>query len=185
MKPNNCTFAVKCSTSHQQIADLCGKAWIKANFKKLDVFTIQIQLNKGFWLVNTFLLNIDRTPELSQTTVYFCQTTVELITVKQDKCCSRNWSHSSAEKKRPCLFESSEALCPKLSWSWDWCKINPGEKIQQVTSIFWDTWNNKDFYRSPGNDFPLLLSSMQYAQIESMDNLNKWGRLSIPAEAHS
>lgn len=96
---------------------------------------------------------------------------------------SRNWSHSSAEKKRPCLFKSSEAWGPKLSWSLDWCKINPGEKIQQVTSIFWDKWNNKEFYRSPGNDFPLLFSSMQYAEIESKDNLNKWGRLSIPAEA--
>lgn len=64
---------------------------------------------------------------LSQTSVYFCQTTVEAITVKPDKSVllqnSRNWSHSSAEKKRPCLLESSEALCPKLSWSRDWCKI--------------------------------------------------------------
>lgn len=117
-------------------------------------------------------------------TVYLCQAGVELITVKQDKSVllqnGRNWSHSSAEKKRPCL---SEALSPKLSWSWDWCEINPGEKIQQVTSIFWDKWNDKEFYRSLGNDFPLLLSSMQYEEIESTDNLNKWGRLSIPAEA--
>lgn len=90
------------------------------------------------------LINMDRSPELSQMTVYFCQTTVELITVKQDKSVllqnSRNWSHSRKEKA---LFTwIIWSLCPKLSWSWDWCKTNPGEKIQQVTSVFCGTIKN-------------------------------------------
>lgn len=117
-----------------------------------------------------------QTDELSQTTVYSRQSSLEPEN-KTSQCCCKTVEIDNIQA------QNRKGLVDSLIWSWDWRKINPGEKIQQVTSIFWDKWNNKEFHLSPGNDFPPLLSSKQYAEIESKDNLNKWGRLSIAAEA--
>lgn len=97
-----------------------------------------------------------QTDELSQTTVYSRQSSLEPEN-KTSQCCCKTVEIDNIQA------QNRKGLVDSLIWSRDWRKINPGEKIQQVTSIFWDKWNNKELHLSPGNDFPpfYLQSNMQ------------------------